>query len=182
MGSGLKSFSIVIGGLVAFALGGVVLAAPPTETTASTAVRAPTFNRDVAPIIFANCSSCHHEGEVAPFPLMSYADVKKHAKEIVDLTGDRQMPPWKAAPNYGHFAGERRLTDDQIATIASWSKAGQPEGDAADLPATPKFSTGWEHGQPDMIVKMPKPFMLPSEGKDVFRVFVIPLNLDHDVY
>ncbi|HEX4797509.1 MAG TPA: cytochrome c [Humisphaera sp.] len=160
----------------------IASAAPPAGSSASTAVRTPTFNRDIAPIIFANCSSCHHEGEVAPFALMSYADVKKHAKEIVDLTTDRQMPPWKAAHDYGHFVGERRLSDDQIATIANWAKAGKPEGDAAELPPAPTFGTGWEHGQPDLIVKLPQPFKLPADGKDVFRVFVIPLNLDHDVY
>ena len=38
-----------------------------------------TFNRDIAPIIFRSCSTCHHAGEAGPFSLLTYSDVKKHA-------------------------------------------------------------------------------------------------------
>lgn len=173
---------------VGIALGAAVIGGSPARgdspavTKLKTDTRLPTFDRDVAPIVFNNCSACHHAGEVAPFPLMSYADVRKHAKEIVELTADRQMPPWKPAYDYGHFIGERRLSDEQIATIAAWSHGGKPEGNAADLPPAPQFASGWSHGTPDLVVKMPELFTLHAEGRDVFRVFVIPLNLDHDVY
>ena len=172
---------------VSIALGCVLIVASargdsPAAAKLNTDTRVPTFNKDVAPIIFNNCSTCHHAGEVAPFPLMSYGDVRKHAKEIVDLTQDRQMPPWKPAPNYAHFMSERRLSDEQIATIAAWSRGGKPEGNAADLPPAPTFNSDWSHGAPDLVVKMTEPFTLHAEGRDVFRVFVIPLNLDHDVY
>ena len=142
----------------------------------------PTFNKDVAPIIFNNCSSCHRPGEVAPFSLMSFADVRKHSKEIADLTESRQMPPWKAEHGYGHFIGERRLSDEQIATIQAWIAGGKPEGNPSDLPALPKFSNGWVLGEPDMIVKMPEAYTLKADGKDEFRVFVVPLNLDENKY
>jgi mono/diheme cytochrome c family protein len=141
-----------------------------------------TFAKDIAPIVFNHCTTCHRSGEVAPFPLMSYADVARHSHEIADLTQGRTMPPWKPADGYGDFAGARRLTDHEIELIQQWVKAGKPEGNAADLPPMPQFKSGWMLGQPDMIVRMPEAFTLQADGPDQYRVFPIPLNLDHDVY
>ena len=139
-----------------------------------------TFNKDIAPIVFANCASCHRPGEVAPFPLLSYSDVRRHAKEIGELTHSRTMPPWKAEPGFGDFAGVRRLTEDQIALIQQWVKSGRPEGDPGDLPALPKFPSGWKLGEPDLVVKMPRAYTLRADGSDDYRCFVIPLNLTED--
>jgi mono/diheme cytochrome c family protein len=143
---------------------------------------APNFNHDVAPILYNNCSGCHRPGEVAPFSLLTYDDAAKRAKQIAAVTSARFMPPWKAEPGYGHFLNERRLSDDQLATLRDWAAAGAPEGDAAQKPATPKFSDGWQIGEPDQVVKMPKPYALPAEGADVFRCFVIPLNATDTEY
>ncbi len=142
----------------------------------------PTFNRDIAPILFENCAMCHHPGEVAPFSLLTYADAKKHSTEVADLTQSRQMPPWKPEHGFGEFLGERRLSDAQIAMIQAWVKAGRPEGAAADLPPKPRFTEGWVLGEPDLVVKMPAPYTLRSEGRDEIRNFVIPLNLPEDKY
>src|SRR5213083_521563 len=92
---------------------------------------APTFNKDIAPILYQNCTACHRPGEVAPFSLLTYQDAAKRASVIATLTKKRFMPPWKAEPGYGHFANERRLTDDQIELIQQWASAGAPEGDTA---------------------------------------------------
>jgi len=81
----------------------------------------PTFNRDVAPILYNNCSNCHRPGEVAPFALLTYDDAAKRAKQIAAVTQARFMPPWKAEPGYGHFPNERRLTDQQIAIVREWA-------------------------------------------------------------
>src|ERR1035441_3556558 len=75
-----------------------------TDKTTAT----PTFNRDVAPILYQNCSNCHRPGEVAPFALLSYDDAAKRAKQIAAITQARVMPPWKATPGYGEFLDERR--------------------------------------------------------------------------
>src|SRR5579864_9724724 len=83
-----------------------------------------TFNKDIAPILYGNCASCHHAGEVAPFPLMSYDDAQKHAKQMARVTHSRYMPPWKAEPGFGEFKDERRLTEQQIATINQWVEDG----------------------------------------------------------
>src|SRR6201999_2590063 len=86
-----------------------------------------TFNRDVAPIVFANCSCCHHPGEAAPFSLLSYDDVRKRAGQIVDVTQRRFMPPWLPVQGSHEFANARRLSDEQLETIQRWVKAGVVE-------------------------------------------------------
>jgi hypothetical protein len=141
-----------------------------------------TFTKDVAPIMFHNCSSCHRAGEVAPFALLTYADAKKRAKQMVQFTESRQMPPWKPETGHGDFVGERRMKPEDIAVLKQWVDQGCVEGDAKDLPATPKFPEGWAHGEPDLIVKMPEAYTVPAEGRDVYRAFVVPLNLTEDKY
>lgn len=139
-----------------------------------------TFNRDIAPIVFSNCVACHRDGQVAPFSLTNYAQVSKRAKQIAEVTGSRIMPPWKPAPDYGHFAGERRLSDVQISLLRAWAETDVPEGDPDDLPPLPKFPHGWQLGKPDVIVRMPRPFALYDGGVDLYQHFVIPLGLSED--
>lgn len=139
-----------------------------------------TFNRDIAPIVFSNCVICHRDGEVAPFGLTSYEQVSKRAKQIAVVVTARLMPPWKPVPDYGHFSGERRLSDEQIALLKRWSETDAPEGDPADLPPLPKFPSGWQLGKPDMIVRMPRRFALPADGPDLYQHFVIPMGLSQD--
>jgi hypothetical protein len=73
---------------------------PSTYSTGDDSAGEVTFSRDVAPIVFANCSSCHHPGEAAPFSLLSYDDVRRRATQIADVTQRRFMPPW--LPELGH--------------------------------------------------------------------------------
>src|SRR5215471_957706 len=86
----------------------------------------PTFNKDIAPILYKNCATCHRPGEVAPFSLLTYEDAAKRAKIISTVTQKRYMPPWKAEPGYGSFANERRLSDSQIDLIKSWPMRARP--------------------------------------------------------
>src|SRR6266550_863397 len=115
---------------------------------ATIAAAAPTFNKDIAPILYQNCATCHRPGEVAPFSLLTYQDAAKRASLIATVTAKRYMPPWKPEPGIGNFDHARRLTDEQIARIQEWNAAGAPEGDVADKPAVPTFPTGWQAGQP----------------------------------
>ncbi len=107
-------------------------------TGALSAAAAPTYNKDIAPILYQNCATCHRPGEVAPFSLLSYEDAQKRARLIATVTQSRYMPPWKAEHGYGSFVNERRLTDEQIALIRDWASAGAPEGDPADQPQPPE--------------------------------------------
>ena len=75
---------------------------------------------------------------------------------------------------------ERRLSDEQIGLIGQWVKEGMPQGDPSKLPALPEFTEGWLLGKPDLIVTMPKGFDLPASGPDIYRNFVVPLNLTED--
>jgi len=123
-----------------------------------------TFARDVAPILYANCSYCHRPGEVAPFSLLSYRDARPWARSIKQAVTRRVMPPWGADPHYGEFGNSRRLSDRDIATIAAWVDAGAPEGNPADAPAPPQFTDGWQMGTPDLVMTMAEPVALPPSG------------------
>ncbi|MGD9635139.1 MAG: tetratricopeptide repeat protein [Pirellulales bacterium] len=136
-----------------------------------------TFNRDVSPILYAKCASCHRPGEAAPFSLLSYEDARRRAKQMVEVTQKRFMPPWPPHAGVGDFVGERRLTDDELKTLAAWAAAGAPQGDAADLPPVPDFGDGWQLGKPDLELAIPT-FELAAAGSDRFRNFVLPVNLE----
>ena len=139
-----------------------------------------TFSETIAPIIYANCVTCHRPGEAAPFSLISYDDVAKRGKTIASVTGSRLMPPWHAAHGYGEFVGERRLSDDQIASIAAWVRQGMPKGDMARMPALPSFPDGWQLGTPDLVLEMPAAYDIPAAGPDIYRNFAIPTGLIED--
>jgi mono/diheme cytochrome c family protein len=142
----------------------------------------PTFDKDIAPIVFKNCAVCHRTGEVAPFSLLTYHDVSKRAKQIARVTGGGIMPPWKAEAGFGEFSNDRHLTPQQIAVIQQWVSSGAAEGDAADLPATPKFPEGWTLGTPDVVLEPDEDYTLAAEGGDLYRCFVIPTKLAEDHY
>lgn len=136
-----------------------------------------TFHEQVAPVVFRHCAPCHRPGQSAPFPLLNFADAKKHARDLADVTARRFMPPWLPAAGHGEFIGERRLTESEIAVFARWHAAGAPEGDAAKAPPAPVFSTEWQLGQPDLVIRMPAAYTVPAGGRDVYRHFILPLTM-----
>ena len=136
-----------------------------------------TYNRDIAPIVFHYCASCHRPGEAGPFPLLSYQDVKKHGHQIVAVTQSRYMPPWLPERGDVKIADERRLSGEQIATVRRWVDQGMLQGKAGDLPATPKFVEGWQLGQPDLIVKAENPYTLAASGRDQYWNFILPVPI-----
>ncbi len=142
----------------------------------------PTFTRDIAPILYRECVACHRPGEAAPFSLLDYEDTKKHAKQIAAVTHSRYMPPWLPEHGKGDFAGERRLSEAEIRTIAQWTTAGAPEGDPKDLPPKPRFVAGWQLGQPDLVLTLEAPYTLAAGGGDVFRNFVLPAPVSKTKY
>src|SRR5579872_3543385 len=116
-------------------LAGALFALAPAVAASS-----PDFAHDIAPLIYQKCASCHHPGGTGPFSLLSYDDVRKRASQISTVTHRRYMPPWLPEAGYGDFAGENRLTDAQIRTIADWVAAGAPEGPAEKIPTPPEFT------------------------------------------
>ena len=153
------------------------------DTANSRAENRVTFNRDLAPIVFRTCAPCHHPGEAAPFALLTYGDVKSHARQIADLTQKRIMPPWLPEPGEWRFNDDLHLSSGEIALFQKWIEAGMPEGAASDLPAPPKFNTGWQLGQPDLIIRADSSFEVPATGSDVYWNFIfrVPLEKTHYV-
>jgi tetratricopeptide (TPR) repeat protein len=131
-----------------------------------------TFTKDIAPIVYRQCTPCHQPDGPAPFSLITYDEVRQHATQIADLTASRYMPPWTPEQGTGDFAGQRRLSDAQIRTIAQWVATGRLEGVRADLPPPPRLNAGWQLGAPDLVVTLPE-YTLRAEGADVFRNFVV---------
>jgi Flp pilus assembly protein TadD/mono/diheme cytochrome c family protein len=132
-----------------------------------------TWRRQIAPIVYKNCTSCHHAGGSGPFSLMTYADAKRWGSVMTTVTANRYMPPWLPEPGYGAFADERRLTDEQIALVSAWLADGMPEGDG-DVPTAPVYSTDWTMGPPDLVLEMNTTMQVPASGTDLFENFVLP--------
>jgi hypothetical protein len=141
-----------------------------------------TFNKDIAPIIFSRCSPCHHEGQSAPFNLLTYHDVEKRKKQIADLTQRGYMPPWLPEGDYGEFANDRRLTSEEKGLIEQWVQEGAREGLSEELPQLPHWQGNWLLGKPDLVVTMPKPYLLGEQGTDVYRNFVLPVPIQTNRY
>jgi Tfp pilus assembly protein PilF len=140
------------------------------------------FSADIAPIVFQKCAACHRPGEIGPFSLLSYADVKKRARQIVAVTERRVMPPWSAAPGYCQFQNDRSLTVEELGKIAQWADEGAPEGSPADLPRLPEFVDGWKYGPPDLVVQMPEPYTLAADASDANRFFTIRVPIPEMKY
>jgi len=153
----------------------------PTLATQTVAGQSPavTFNRDVAPILYANCVTCHRPGESAPMALGTFEEARPFARAIKDKVVSRQMPPWSADRTVGHFTNDPSLSQQQIDTITRWVDSGAAEGDAADLPPAPTFTDGWQLGEPDFVVELPE-VQIPARGRDIFVTPIVPLNLTED--
>jgi len=151
----------------------IAITAHATTDGSASPASAPTYSSGVAHIIYNNCTPCHRPEGGAPMSFTSYEEVQKRARLIARVTGDKYMPPWKAAPGGVKFHGERRLSDADIATLAAWAQAGAPQGDPAAVPPAPTFKTGWHHGEPDLVLEMEEDMPVPADGPDIYRGFVV---------
>lgn len=136
-----------------------------------------TFAHDVAPIIYKNCAGCHYTGGPGPFPLTSFRDVRKHARQIAAVTKSRYMPPWLPEHGIGDFDGELHLSDTEIEEISNWAAHDAPAGNLAESPSPPPSTGGWLLGPPDLIVKTPAAFRVPAAGADLFWNFILKPRL-----
>lgn len=124
--------------------------------------------------------SCHRDGEIAPMPLTTYAEVRDWSEMIKYVTEIRYMPPWKPNPNYSKFLGENYLTDEEIDLIAKWVADGAPQGDPMLEPTPPYFPDGSQLGEPDLVLSFAQAFEHRGGNRDDYRVFVLPTNLTED--
>lgn len=156
----------------------IVVGVAPLTAQPHSAV--PTFTKDVAPILYKNCTVCHRKGGMGPMPLTTYDDAKRSAGEMRDAVGTGFMPPWHADAPHGTFSNDRRLSAADKQVIAAWVDAGTPEGNPADLPPAPVYPSSWQLGTPDVILKMPVPFEVPAKGTIDYQYIEIPTNFTED--
>ncbi len=139
-----------------------------------------TWSRAISRILQERCQTCHHDGDIAPFPLVTYADAYEHRFQIRIQTEARLMPPFHVDRSCARFAGDPSLDESEIAAIGRWVDAGAPEGDPASAPAPLTFASGWSLGEPDLVLPMPEAYTPDFAGGDVYRCFSLPTSLTED--
>src|ERR1700680_5206756 len=126
---------------------------------------APTYYRDVLPILRQHCVACHRGGGIAPMSFETYETARRYAYLIRNVTRDKAMPPPFSIPLVGRVTNDPSLTPAQISALATWANRNSPRGDPHDAPALPPDSAPWSIPKPDLIVKMPQPVAIPAMGK-----------------
>jgi hypothetical protein len=164
--------------LIAF----TALGTEKTPTTTSDRSAAPTFNKDVLPLLQENCQTCHRPGGIGPMSLMTYQNVRPWAKAIKSAVVNKQMPPWFGDSHDGEFRNAPKLTSADVATLVAWVDSGAAEGNASDKPSpAPQWSEGWRI-QPDVVVEMPVEYRVPATGLGEVRQFVIASPFKEDTW
>jgi Copper type II ascorbate-dependent monooxygenase, C-terminal domain/Cytochrome c len=167
----------IVGAVMAFAVG--------FRAIASTAdAPAPTFSKEVAPILFRHCANCHRPGEIgSTASFLSYDTTRPWAQSIKEKVARREMPPWPADPKGSmKFRNDPRLSQEEINTLIAWVDAGTPKGNDADLPPPPAVSQGWLHPQglaPDLVIKLPE-FHLPANGEIPYVKYLAKVPVSED--
>lgn len=141
---------------------------------------APSFYKDVVPILQDHCQTCHRAGQIGPMPLVTYQDARKWSAEIARRTTAKEMPPWFADPKIGHFSNDPSLTPEQISTLAEWAHAGGPAGNPSEAPPRRKWAAGFTIPQPDLVVTMPKPVAIPARGDIAYTYEIVRTNFKED--
>ena len=140
------------------------------------------YASDVAVIVQNRCQNCHRPGEVGPFPLLTYDDLRAHSAMLREVVEERRMPPWHADPRIGHFSNDRSLSARERATLLAWVDQGTPLGDPKAVPAAKTFPEGWTIGTPDLVFETPEPFVVPAQGTVSYVHVRVPSGLKEDVW
>ena len=173
---------LTFGGVVVVAVVAFSVAGPRAQRESGAA---PTFNRDVAPIIFNNCVSCHSPGKVAPMSLRSYKEARPWARAIKAKVVARDVPPWHADPRFGVFSNGRNLSQAEIDTLVAWADQGALEG-TGEAPAPPPMAAGrWSHPSgrpPDLVIEMAPEIEIPAQGQIPWFEIVQPWPFNEDKF
>jgi len=166
--------------VVGLLLGVAVVAASQSQTAKPADI--PTFTKNVAPILFKNCTGCHRPGEIAPMSLLTYEDARPYARAIYEETRDGHMPPWHAEAPEGTFLNERRLSAAEKDILAKWANNGAPKGDPLETPTAPTYEPGWQLGTPDKIFEMAEPYKVPASGTVNYEYFYIKTDISEPTW
>ncbi|HEU0123180.1 MAG TPA: thiol-disulfide isomerase [Bryobacteraceae bacterium] len=146
------------------------------------AYAAPTFTKDVAPILYRRCVECHRAGEAAPMALTTYKEVRPFAKAIREAVLANRMPVWLADPEHGKFKNDRSLSALEKETIRQWVAAGAPEGMPQELPPLPPMVTGWNIGKPDRVIDIGREYAVPASGTVPYQYFEVDPGFKEDAW
>ncbi|MEX2177092.1 MAG: cytochrome c [Gemmatimonadaceae bacterium] len=171
----MKPFRVIP--LVVVAIAGIAASASRLPEARGARLADPTFAQDVAPIFYRSCASCHRPGGLGPFSVLDYDSVTPNLRRMKAMVTAGRMPPWQATGPRGVFLNDRRLTDEEKATIARWLDTGAKPGDVKHLPPRPRFADGWEIGTPDAIVQMPEAYVVPASGTIEYQYFEVPTGI-----
>jgi peroxiredoxin len=139
-----------------------------------------TYARHIARVFEQRCVTCHHAGSVAPFALTSYREAVGWAETIREVIAEQRMPPWHANPQYGSFANDARMPEEEKRLVLDWVRNGAPEGDPKDLPPAQPWVEGWRIPKPDLVIDMPQPFAVPAEGTVRYQYFTVDPGFRED--
>lgn len=140
----------------------------------------PRFHADVEPVLQRHCQSCHRPGEAAPMSLLSYEEARPWARAIQEAVALDRMPPWFADPRYGEWSNAHRMSAEEKRTVVDWVEAGAPRGDPSDAPEPLQLVKGWNIGEPDLVIDLPEPFLVPAEETIDYQYVVIPTDFGED--
>ena len=160
--------------------GGRTVASVRKEAEASPAIETVTYSGAVAIIVQNKCQYCHRPGQAAPFSLLTYAQVRRHAAMIREVVDEQRMPPWHADARYGQFANDRSLSPQERRTLLTWIDQGMPEGDPKAMPSPRAFAEGWAIGTPDVVLSMPEVYTVPAEGTVPYQHFRVATGFTED--
>ncbi|HEV3145508.1 MAG TPA: redoxin domain-containing protein [Gemmataceae bacterium] len=155
---------------------------PEPKTAPGSSRDAVTYHQDLAPIIARRCATCHQAGGIAPFALDKSQDVARRKKAMLEAIADRRMPPWHADPQFGRFANDPSLSDEERRLFSAWQVAGFPMGVPAEAtsPPAPEHRDGWSISGPDVIVSIPQPFAVAETGVIPYQYFEVDPGFRED--
>src|SRR5437016_931227 len=99
--------------------------------------------KDVAPIFYSRCTSCHHPGQHQQ-SMMNYSETFPWRFAISNDLTSGKMPPWPPDTSYSRFVHERAISLSDKNAIISWINSGAPAGDTTLAPAAPVYSSQYK--------------------------------------
>jgi len=131
-----------------------------------------TYNGQIAAILNKQCAECHRSGDIGPFALTNYDDAAAWGETLVEAIDAGRMPPWFANPEFGQFAHQRNMPDEEKELLRKWVAAGCPEGSGT---APTEIAGGQANDwKPDVIYPMSQaPFHVPAAGAVDYQYFTV---------
>ncbi len=141
------------------------------------------YAEHIAPIIKQNCQECHRGNTTAPFTLLTYDEVKEMGEAVSEVVREQRMPPCFASDEQTDIVNRRVLSKSERDAVVVWVKKGMPAGDLSKAPAPMEPQpTAWEIGEPDLVVKMPKPITIPADGIIPYKYVILPHVFKEDTW